>query len=106
MAVVYSGDHPADNLELEFERLLSSSPTNTRKSIATRKQQTLLCPAEPQRPNIVLLDVAGRTFKVSTDTLIAESGLFRRQFSACFNWTPQRDGTYFLDRDPDLFVHI
>ncbi|KAH6613941.1 hypothetical protein C7974DRAFT_321867, partial [Boeremia exigua] len=60
----------------------------------------------PTYPSIVTLDVAGRPFKVSADVLNAESGFFQRQLSTSFNWTPQRDGTYFLDADPELFNHL
>jgi hypothetical protein len=61
---------------------------------------------EPERPKVITLDVAGRLFKVSSDILIAESGLFERQLSARYNWVPQKDGTYFLDADPVLFEHL
>jgi hypothetical protein len=61
---------------------------------------------EPERPTIITLDVSGRHFKVSSDILIAESGFFKRQLSAQYNWTPQRDGTYFIDADPALFEHL
>ncbi|KAJ4311191.1 hypothetical protein N0V94_008066 [Neodidymelliopsis sp. IMI 364377] len=57
-------------------------------------------------PQVITLNVGGRKFMVSTDTLIAESGLFRHQLSDRFAWTPQPDGSYFLDADPDLFDHL
>lgn len=57
-------------------------------------------------PSVITLDVGGRLFKVSTDILIAESGLFQHQLSYRFTWTPQADGSYFLDADPEIFEHL
>jgi hypothetical protein len=56
-------------------------------------------------PKVMTLDVGGRIFKVSRDTL-KEFGLFRYQLSDRFTWEPESDGTYFLDADPDLFEHL
>lgn len=114
MAIDSSEDDQSDNLELQFERLLSSSPTSTRLSTATNgpsvtraaSSQNLNYVSQAPRPSIVSLDVGGRVFKVSIKTLVATSGLFRHQFSTQLNWIPQRDGTYFLDRDPNLFEQI
>ena len=60
----------------------------------------------PSLPSVITLDVGGRLFKASTDILIAESGLFQRQLSDRFTWTPQADGSYFLDANPELFEHL
>ncbi|CAG5162631.1 uncharacterized protein ALTATR162_LOCUS6256 [Alternaria atra] len=58
-------------------------------------------------PKHLTLDIGGRKFKVSRDTLMAESGLFERQLSGRFRpWEPEVDGSYFLDADPDLFEHL
>jgi hypothetical protein len=57
-------------------------------------------------PKNLVLDIGGHKFKVSRDTLRAESGLFRRQLSDCFTWDPEADGSFFLDADPDLFEHL
>jgi hypothetical protein len=56
-------------------------------------------------PKVMVLDVGGRCFKVSRDTLM-ESGLFRRQLSDRFAWAPEVDGSYFIDADPELFEHL
>jgi hypothetical protein len=56
-------------------------------------------------PRVMNLDVGGRIFKVSRDTLM-ESGLFRHQLSDHFRWAPEADGSYFLDADPGLFEHL
>ena len=56
-------------------------------------------------PKIITLDVGGRAFKVSHDILL-ESGLFKLQFSDRYTWTPEPDGSYFLDADPELFAHL
>ncbi|KAI4952145.1 hypothetical protein J4E91_003607 [Alternaria rosae] len=57
-------------------------------------------------PKTLILDIGGRKFKVSRDTLRAESGLFRHQLSGRFPWEPEANGSYFLDADPDLFEHL
>jgi len=57
-------------------------------------------------PKNLLLDIGGRMFKVARNTLESESGLFRSQLSSLFTWTPEPDGSYFLDADPDLFEHL
>ncbi|KAF2627139.1 hypothetical protein BU25DRAFT_342232 [Macroventuria anomochaeta] len=56
--------------------------------------------------NTLTLDVGGRKFKVSTDVLTSESGLFRHQLDGRFAWTPEPDGSYFLDADPELFEYL
>ena len=94
--MVTRGIDMPDALKLEFERLLRFNPTATRSS---PRRTTSSGPSndaqatEVFHPTIITLDVAGRLFKVSTDVLIAESGLFQRQLSGRFTWTPQRDGT-------------
>jgi hypothetical protein len=55
---------------------------------------------------IIILDIGGRKFKTETGTLCAESGLFRHQLSDQYPWSPQDDGSYFLDTDPELFEHL
>jgi hypothetical protein len=60
----------------------------------------------PSFPSVITLDIGGRLFKASTDILIAESGLFQRQLPGRFTWTPQADGSYFLDADPEIFEHL
>jgi len=57
-------------------------------------------------PKNMTLEIGGRMFKVARNTLESESGLFRSQFSNLFTWTPEPDGSYFLDADPDLFEHL
>ena len=62
--------------------------------------------ADTSYPKNLVLDIGGRKFKVARNTLEEESGLFQRQFSVCYSWTPELDGSYFLDADPDLFEHL
>jgi hypothetical protein len=57
-------------------------------------------------PKVITLNIGGRKFQTSLDTLRAESGLFHQQLSEHFMWTPELDGSYFLDADPDLFEHL
>jgi hypothetical protein len=57
-------------------------------------------------PKIITLDIGGRKFKTTLDTLRSGSGLFHRQLSGRFPWSRQEDGSYFMDADPDLFAHL
>jgi hypothetical protein len=57
-------------------------------------------------PRIITLDIGGRKFKTTLDTLRSGSGLFHRQLSGRFPWSRQEDGSYFMDADPDLFAHL
>lgn len=56
--------------------------------------------------DIIKLNIGGRILQTLISTLRSESGLFRRQLSDKFTWTPAPDGSYFLDADPDLFEHL
>ncbi|KAF2129318.1 hypothetical protein P153DRAFT_316163 [Dothidotthia symphoricarpi CBS 119687] len=55
--------------------------------------------------DVVTLDVGGRKFKASRNTLF-ESGLFRRLLSDSYAWVPESDGSYYIDADPELFEHL
>ncbi|KAG9194730.1 hypothetical protein G6011_04765 [Alternaria panax] len=67
-------------------------------------QKTIVAASYPKH---ITLDVGGRKFKVSRDTLEAESGLFKRQLSDRFTpWEPEVNGSYFMDADSDLFQHL
>ncbi|KAJ4344145.1 hypothetical protein N0V95_006307 [Ascochyta clinopodiicola] len=110
---VHGNDVP-HALEAEFERLLSSSPIASRPTVTYSPPTSITSSnpasdanhADPSYPKFLILDVGGRQFKISTGTLIAESGLFQRQMSDRFHWQPEADGSYFLDADPDLFEHL
>ncbi|KAL2787002.1 hypothetical protein BJX66DRAFT_346426 [Aspergillus keveii] len=54
---------------------------------------------------IVQLQVGERHFTTSRSTLIEESTYFESLLSGRWN-TAREDGSYFVDADPDLFVHI
>jgi hypothetical protein len=56
-------------------------------------------------PDTMNLNIGGRHFMVSRTTLM-ESGLFQHQLSDHFTWSPQADGSYFMDADPVLFEHL
>lgn len=56
-------------------------------------------------PKHLTLDVGGRTFKVSRDMLL-DYGYFRHKLLGKCTWTPEPDGSYFFDSDPDLFEHL
>ncbi|KAH8724924.1 hypothetical protein GQ44DRAFT_596365, partial [Phaeosphaeriaceae sp. PMI808] len=57
-------------------------------------------------PEIITLDVGGRIFKAKRDTLKQTSGFFKKYLSAGSSWSPQANGTYFLDHDPEIFEHL
>jgi hypothetical protein len=103
------GEEVADALAMEYERLISASPTATRPSQSSVIRSVPASGTEDASwtyPKILTLDVGGRRFKVSIDILVAESRFFQYQFSDRFNWRPEPDGSYFLDADPELFDHL
>ncbi|KAF2866271.1 hypothetical protein BDV95DRAFT_453284, partial [Massariosphaeria phaeospora] len=57
-------------------------------------------------PQTITLDVGGRKFRTAKATLEHGSGWFRTQLSSPKFSTPDADGSYFLDADPDLFAHL
>jgi hypothetical protein len=57
-------------------------------------------------PKVMILNIGGRKFQTSPDTLRTGSGLFRLQLSERYRWEPEADGSYFMDADPDLFAHL
>jgi len=57
-------------------------------------------------PKNITIDVGGRKFKTSLATLRDESDYFKAQLSDSWEWSPEEDGSYFLDADPDLFAHL
>ncbi|KAI4650769.1 hypothetical protein J4E93_003126 [Alternaria ventricosa] len=84
----------------EVETTLATNPTNL---IDLTDEGFNIADGYPKN---MTLDIGGRRFRVARSTLEAESGLFQRQFSDCYSWTPEPDGSYFLDADPDLFEHL
>jgi hypothetical protein len=57
-------------------------------------------------PEVMTLRIGGRRVQTRPDTLIHGSGYFKRQLSGLWTWTPEADGSYFVDADPDLFAHL
>jgi hypothetical protein len=94
----------------------NSSESNSYESIETESNSSEANSSEanssestesaPSHPAIITLNVGGRHSMVSAAVLTANSGLFRRQLSDRPSWTPQPDGSYFVDADPDLFGHL
>ncbi|KAF1833006.1 hypothetical protein BDW02DRAFT_580790 [Decorospora gaudefroyi] len=60
----------------------------------------------PAFPKILTLDIGGRKLKLAPDILRSGSDFFRRLMSGRFPWEPEPDGSYWLDADADLFVHL
>jgi hypothetical protein len=55
----------------------------------------------------ISLNIGGRIFTTTLGNLVQEKGtFFSAMFSDHFDSTPDKDGTYFIDRDSDLFVPI
>lgn len=113
-AVSTRASAPGPEMSTETESIQTEGTAN--ESIETESTETestefMSTEAEsaetaPSYPAIITLNVGGRHFVVSATVLIANSGLFRRQLSDHPGWTPQPDGTYFFDADPDLFVYL
>ncbi|KAH4105903.1 hypothetical protein HBI80_213750 [Parastagonospora nodorum] len=73
---------------------------------ATSDQAMGLTASTTSYPKNITLDIGGRKFKTSIDTLRAESEYFRTQLSDRWTWPREDDGSYFLDADPELFAHL
>jgi hypothetical protein len=56
-------------------------------------------------PNVIPLNIGGRRFEVARSTL-CESRLLQHQLSDQSAWSPESDGWYFLDTDPEIFEHL
>lgn len=70
-----------------------------------RQQVTPPKSASPVAIDKVTLDVGGRKFVTLFSTL-AESDFLHSLVSDSWEQNRQPDGSYFIDADPDLFVHI
>ncbi len=51
----------------------------------------------------ILLNVGGKKFETSAQTLTKDSSYFRAMFSGNFGDHPEADGSYFIDRNPEFF---
>lgn len=54
----------------------------------------------------VELNVGGRVFCANKDTLLRWEGTYFHGLLCGDFWNPDTDGTFFIDRDPDMFDHI
>lgn len=69
-------------------------------------------PKEPTPPSPTIddpqiaLQVGERRFLTTRSTLTHESAFFSSLLSDRWSHTAQADGSYFIDADPDIFVHI
>jgi len=56
--------------------------------------------------NKIVLDIGGQRFATSKTTLLAFRGSFFDAMLSSGKWQPDADGTYFIDRNPELFPII
>ena len=75
---------------------------NTLKSTSN----TYIKAASDTPPSVIILDVGGRNFKTLLSTLTSGSEYFRALFSGDWPCTPDHEGAYFVDADPDTFEHL
>jgi len=54
----------------------------------------------------VSLNVGGRVFTALKDTFLWWKGTYFHALLSSDMWSPDEDGTYFIDRDPELFSRI
>src|SRR4051794_40995666 len=54
----------------------------------------------------IKLDVGGQTFATSKTTLLAHENSFFYAMLSSGDWQPDEDGSYFIDRNPQLFPLI
>ena len=57
-------------------------------------------------PKKIKLDVGGKTFTTSKDTLLQHENTFFYAMLSSDQWKPDEDGVYFIDRDPSYFHHV
>ncbi|KAJ4301768.1 hypothetical protein N0V90_003862 [Kalmusia sp. IMI 367209] len=56
-------------------------------------------------PMILTLNVGGCHFRVRRSTL-EDAHYFKPYLDGRFSWTPEKDGSYFVDADADIFEHV
>jgi len=54
----------------------------------------------------IVLDVGGKRYATSKDTLLSVEGTYFTGLLGSGRWQPDDDGSYFIDRNGKLFVHI
>ncbi|EFC46678.1 predicted protein [Naegleria gruberi] len=57
-------------------------------------------------PDKVILNIGGKTFASTKDTLLSKKDSFFYAMLSSGNWLPDQDGTYFIDRDPKYFRYL
>jgi hypothetical protein len=57
-------------------------------------------------PHKIKLDVGGKTFTTSKETLLQHENTFFYGMLSADQWEPDEDGFYFIDRDPSYFHHV
>lgn len=66
---------------------------------------TLFQPSNPRENTKIHIQVGERRFTTTRETLMEGSGYFATRLSGRWN-DAEPDGSYFVDGDPDMFVHI
>ena len=59
-----------------------------------------------RRSNKIKLDVGGKIFKTSKETLTKIEGSYFHCMLGSSSWQPDDDGSYFIDRNPKMFSFI
>ncbi|EFC36754.1 K+ channel tetramerization domain-containing protein [Naegleria gruberi] len=54
----------------------------------------------------IKLDVGGKIFKTSRETLLSKKDTFFYAMISSGKWLPDEDGSYFIDRNPKLFHYV
>ena len=96
---------PAETISTSFSQG-HADPSELQSAI---REMTISSPTKATSdtlPSIITLDVGGRKFKTLLSTLMSESGYFQALFSGRWTCTPEKDGSYFVDANPDTFEHL
>ncbi|KAJ0419345.1 hypothetical protein BJY00DRAFT_314177 [Aspergillus carlsbadensis] len=83
----------------------SNSGHSTSALSSTTHGETTRSPIHKPPDDTIHLQVGERHFTTTRSTLVEESAYFDSLLSGRWD-TAREDGSYFVDADPDLFVHI
>ncbi|KAF0983699.1 hypothetical protein FDP41_007614 [Naegleria fowleri] len=56
--------------------------------------------------DVIKLDVGGKIFKTSKETLLSRKDTFFYAMISSGKWLPDEEGCYFIDRNPKMFPYI
>ena len=128
-AIKVASDQLCAAVTEEYEKLAAETTRQNRmrkleeeQSIAMRQQRltevqeqqirldaekAVMADVQQFQSSRIVLDIGGTPFATSTSTLTTVSdSMLAAMFSGRYTQTPNGDGSYFIDRDPQHFRHV